>query len=153
MFGATYRDTVNFFALLLAKYVPQVLNLKIQSVEAAIFHFKLSDIAHVIYAPGVPIDELRNDFKVHKIITMEELASLPMQNGDDLSSSSTDENEQDITSIYHTSGSTAGRPKLIKQTRRWIDGNARKTIPGLTKETDIALMMNGMAHVSQLVGE
>lgn len=155
MFGMTYRDFVHLFGLLMARYVPQLLNLKIQSVEAAISHFKQSNISHVIYAPGAPpVTELSKHFQVHQMVEIVQLSGLvDSEKSDFQHQSSLEENGDDILMIYHTSGSTTGRPKLVRYTRRWLDSNARKPLPGLPDGKEIGIAINGISHLSQLASK
>ncbi|GJJ13581.1 hypothetical protein Clacol_007837 [Clathrus columnatus] len=139
-------DFVHLFGLTRAGLIPQVLNLRINSVEIATTYFKQSNIEHIIYAPTAPIDPLRDHFQTHEIIDIEQTYS---QQGEFTVPELNEEDGNDTIFIYHTSGSTAGQPKLIPYLRRWIDGNSRKPLFGLPdgKETGIAL--NGVVHLSQ----
>ncbi|GJJ13582.1 hypothetical protein Clacol_007838, partial [Clathrus columnatus] len=117
--GMVYRDFVHLFGLTMAGFVPQTLNLRDCSVEIAMEYFKLSNIVHIIYAPTAPIEQLKNRFQVHELIDVEQL---PLVNETIISSPfSKQENGDDTVMIYHTSGSTSGKPKLVPYTRKWID--------------------------------
>ncbi|GJJ14464.1 hypothetical protein Clacol_008728 [Clathrus columnatus] len=138
MSGMLYRDFVHLFGLINAGFVPQVLNLTIRSVEIAIEYFKRSNIAHILHAPTAPVDSLKNDFHVHELIDIGRIS--PNHDNEDLyfnSLSSKEENGDDMVLIFHTSGSTSGKPKPVPHTRKWLDGHSRKSIPGIPDGKEI----------------
>ncbi|GJJ14467.1 hypothetical protein Clacol_008731 [Clathrus columnatus] len=147
MSGLVYRDFVHLFGLIKAGFVPQLLNLKVHSIEIATEYFRRSNITHIIYASNAPAAQLGNDFQIHEIIDRkldqsDKIADLhePVLRK---------ENGDDVVLIFNSSGSTSGKPKLIPYTRKWIDGHARKPIPGLPNGTEIGIGINGIIHGSQ----
>ncbi|GJJ14466.1 hypothetical protein Clacol_008730 [Clathrus columnatus] len=147
MSGLVYRDFVNLFGLMKAGFVPQILNVKIPSIEVAKEYFKQSNITNIIYAPIAPADQLKNDFHVHALIDPPlETYEIP---DIDIPPSSKEEHEDDIVLFFHTSGSTSGRPKLVPYTRKWIDGHSKKLLPGLLNGKEIGIGINGIVHLSQ----
>ncbi|GJJ14476.1 hypothetical protein Clacol_008740 [Clathrus columnatus] len=144
MLGMVYRDVVHFFGLMNAGFVPQILTLKIRSAELAIEYFKRSDISYIIYAPTAPVDQLRNHFQIHEIIDIK-----PSDIADVHVLSPKEKNGDDTVLIFHSSGSTSGKPKLIPYTHNWIHGHAQKPLPGLPDGKEIGVAINGIVHASQ----
>lgn len=147
----TYQEVVHLFALVHAKYVPQLLNLKIRATQTAENHFRQSGTTYVIYAPTAPIEQLGNHFQVHEMVDIEQLP----KSHDEATYLETpvEENGDDVLMIYHTSGSTSGRPKLVPFSRKWLDANARNPTPGLPNGKEIGIAINGISHLSQLASK
>lgn len=61
--------------------------------------------------------------------------------------------EQDVAFIFHTSGSTSGRPKLVPCSYRWVDAAAMKshqlTAPKIQTRQDVTVWMGSMCHIGQ----
>ncbi|GJJ14468.1 hypothetical protein Clacol_008732 [Clathrus columnatus] len=148
MSGLLYQDFVHLFGLIKAGFIPQILNLKVRSVEIATEYFKRSNITYIIHASTAPVDQFKDDiFQAHKIIDMKEFQSYKISEDDVLAKP--EESGDDTIMIYHTSGSTSGKPKPVPYIRKWVDANSRKRTHGIADGKEIGIGVNGIIHLSQ----
>ncbi len=61
--------------------------------------------------------------------------------------------EQDVAFIFHTSGSTSGRPKLVPCSYRWVGAAVTKShqlsAPKDNRRQDVTVWMGSMCHIGQ----
>ncbi|GJJ13822.1 hypothetical protein Clacol_008079 [Clathrus columnatus] len=149
--GMSYTDAVHLFSLIRAGLVPHNLHLDFQVVDTVIDLFTETRVSAIICAPSAPMTaSLQDHFKIHTIMELDKLPDIflddvqlpPIQNqgsGDD------------IVMIFNTTGSTSGRPKVVKSTRQWLDTNARKELYSVQDGKQVALRVGSFSHMGQFI--
>jgi acyl-CoA synthetase (AMP-forming)/AMP-acid ligase II len=151
----TYIDVLHIYGVSRAGYVPQLFSLRLPSSEVILELLHIANAKALIYDSlfqsilgdsPVPILLAVNSDTVKVESGIERLPDLHrVDNGDD------------IAFIFHTSGSTSGRPKLVPCSYRWLDAAIHKagqvSSPKCTSRRDVAVWMGSMAHIAQTTSE
>ncbi|KAH9917141.1 acetyl-CoA synthetase-like protein [Epithele typhae] len=128
--GSHWTDLAHIYAVSAAGYVPEVFG---QAFSALFVH----DLLELHHAQVVIVDDsfksLVADFRLLGsaigVLSLPTLASLsPAQ---ELSALLPDVQGDDVAMIFHTSGTTGGRPKPVPQTHRWLVAEAEVTWKGV----------------------
>lgn len=126
MRGWSYQDLLHYLSLQRAGFIPQLFSLRMTNPSVVYELLHQSNAAALIYdascessvkdcpLPTFPINDLLDrvapqDVELDKVTTA--------LNGDQ------------VSAIFHTSGSTSGMPKLVPTTVRWMDCLIRKNKP------------------------
>ncbi|KAG6906981.1 hypothetical protein DXG01_011121 [Tephrocybe rancida] len=117
--GARYEDVVNLYAVARAGFIPQVFSrvmatqggtmindlLTLQNGKALVYDPHYQDQVHKIAVPTLVAPELQ---PATNSLGFEQLSDLPVVEDDD------------VAIIFHTSGTTSGRPKPVPQSHKWL---------------------------------
>ncbi|KAG6820550.1 hypothetical protein H0H93_015435 [Arthromyces matolae] len=116
--GTSYTDLVHIYALARAGVIPQVFNLGMMAQGSTM----IEDLLNLRHGKVLIYDPYYGD-KLHQMnvptFAIPDLPSIPKtidSRLDDLPVVS----DEDAALIFHTSGTTSGRPKPIPQTHRWL---------------------------------
>ncbi|KAH9941837.1 acetyl-CoA synthetase-like protein [Epithele typhae] len=146
--GMSYVDILYIYSLARAGFVPQLFSLRLPNPDviyellakaggkAMVYEPELEPMLATCPVPSYRADDLR-DAPV-------DLASLPPL----YEPASADE----IAMIFHTSGSTSGRPKLLPCDYKWLDAMVHKSAwvsPPLRAPQDVTVAMGSMCHIGQ----
>ncbi|KAG6820548.1 hypothetical protein H0H93_015433 [Arthromyces matolae] len=115
--GDQYQDVVSLYALARAGFVPQVFSRVMATQGGSMINdlLKLRDGKALVYHGYYEEHIAKIDVKTLKI---PDLASLDQKPGQIANLPLVEENE--VAIIFHTSGTTSGRPKPVPQTHRWL---------------------------------
>ncbi|KAJ7592020.1 acetyl-CoA synthetase-like protein [Mycena floridula] len=118
--GTRYRDLVNLYAIARAGFIPQVFSLNFRT-PMIIDLLATSKGKALLYCSS--FGEHVKDFDI-PILVVPELDTIPKVTAalPDLP----EVEDTDMAMIFHTSGSTSGRPKPIPETHRWLKYLAQK---------------------------
>ncbi|GJJ13700.1 hypothetical protein Clacol_007956 [Clathrus columnatus] len=153
MAGMTYTDVVHLFSLMMAGFVPHILDLNFQVTDIVVDLFTESQASAIICDPTAPTNVLiQSSFKVYTIMALDKLVDKALDSTP-LPTTIQEQAGDDIIILYHTSGSTSERPKIVKHTRQWIDINAKKsdTMPTVPDGKEVALRLSTFSHTSQFL--
>ncbi|KAI1784535.1 acetyl-CoA synthetase-like protein [Ganoderma leucocontextum] len=147
--GMSYVDVLYIYAIARAGYIPQFFSLRLPNPDviyellemangkAIIYEPELSGMVSNCPCPSYSAVDLRN-------VDIGDAPVPPMphpSSGDD------------IAMIFHTSGSTSGRPKLLPCNYKWLDAmvhkSARTSRPLRKDRQDVAVAIGSMCHIGQ----
>ncbi|TBU34338.1 acetyl-CoA synthetase-like protein [Dichomitus squalens] len=147
--GMSYVDVLYIYGIARAGYIPQLFSLRMPNPDviyellekadgkAIIYEPELSDMLSNCPRPSYSAIDLRD-------VDISDALVPPMPHP-----TSTD----DISMIFHTSGSTSGRPKLLPCTFKWlnamVDKSARTSRPLRKDGQDVTVAMGSMCHIGQ----
>ena len=121
--GATYTDTLHFFGMSRAGYIPQMLSLSLPN-PAVIFELLQKAGARALARePSFDIDLSGCPVPTYLAIQVSERDPADVI----LPPPPTDCSASDPVLILHTSGSSSGSPKLTPCSRRWLDAIITKS--------------------------
>ncbi|KAI0676318.1 acetyl-CoA synthetase-like protein [Trametes maxima] len=147
--GMSYIDILYIYGIARAGYIPQLFSLRLPNpdviyelleranAKAIVYEPSLGDVLSNCPFPSYSADDLR-DVDVGSAILppLVEPAAL-----------------EDIAMIFHTSGSTSGRPKLLPCDYKWLDNLVSKsaTVSRPLRKTgqDVSVAMGSMCHIGQ----
>ncbi|TFK86848.1 acetyl-CoA synthetase-like protein [Polyporus arcularius HHB13444] len=147
--GMSYVDILYIYAIAWADYIPQFFSLRMPNPDVI---YELLENAHgraIIYEP--------------ELASMLSTCPCPAYSAADLRGVDIDSSflppvppprdADDIAMIFHTSGSTSGRPKLLPCNYKWLDAMVRKSAkvsPPLRQTgQDVTVAMGSMCHIGQ----
>lgn len=147
--GMDYQDVLHIYGISRAGYVPQLFSIRLPNPDvvhellceanarALIF---ASEFAALTASFSLPVHPA-----VHKTNMSMTSAVLPP-----LASSAKGD---DLVFIFHTSGSTSGRPKLVPCNQRWLHSIVDKarftTAPQDPQRQDVTVSIGSMCHIGQ----
>ncbi|RPD54672.1 acetyl-CoA synthetase-like protein [Lentinus tigrinus ALCF2SS1-7] len=147
--GMSYVDILYIYAIARAGYIPQLFSLRLPNPDviyellekangrAMIYEPDLASMLSTCPCPAYSAVDLRS-VEVDNTF----LPPVPQPTGAD-----------DIVMIFHTSGSTSGRPKLLPCNYKWLDAMVRKSAkvsPPLRQTgQDVTVAMGSMCHIGQ----
>lgn len=135
----TYVDVLHIYSLVRAGYIPQLFSLRLPNPDVIFELLQTSKGKALIFDPS--FGEIEGPVKTYVALDAraEHASSFtlpPIQEG---------KNGDEILMIFHTSGSTSGRPKLIPCSYEWWDFNMWKareaTKPHNPARKDVASWM------------
>ncbi|KAG6919674.1 hypothetical protein DXG01_002617 [Tephrocybe rancida] len=126
--GFKYVDLLQIYALIRAGYIPQIFHagwvpvgasvvdetLRICSGKVLVYDVSFADHVRAISVPTLVIPDLESTPHV----PASEIGDLPQAA------------DEDVAMIFHTSGTTSGRPKPVPQTHRWLFSQSNVNWPG-----------------------
>ncbi|KAG6828961.1 hypothetical protein H0H87_012937, partial [Tephrocybe sp. NHM501043] len=117
--GQRYEDLVHLYAVARAGYVPQVFNLVMTTQGGTMINelISLRSGKALVYDPYF-------EEHVHKITVptffIPDLQTLASSHGQGPLSDIPQAEDDDVAIIFHTSGTTSGRPKPVPQSHKWL---------------------------------
>ncbi|KAI0639731.1 acetyl-CoA synthetase-like protein [Trametes polyzona] len=149
--GMTYVDALHIYSLVRAGYIPQFFSLRLPNPDIIFELLERSNGKALIYDDAFATVLSSNPVPTYSAVDARTLplsqASLPPNRGST--------NGDDILMIFHTSGSTSGRPKLVPCTYAWWDFTLTKTWramkpkPAREGRQDVAVWMGSLSHFGQ----
>lgn len=126
MTGARYSDLVNLYSLARAGYIPQVFSLRMTVQGRPIVFDMLASTGGkaLIFDPTLVEYSADSPFPTFEIPELSTLSPVPEPLPE-----LPDVAPTDIGIIFHTSGTTSGRPKPIPETHRWIKSQGQAQWP------------------------
>ncbi|KAL0565763.1 hypothetical protein V5O48_016256 [Marasmius crinis-equi] len=123
--GFAYLDVVHLYSIAKAGYVPHMFSrlpdieivkelLRESDTKALIRSDRFKKVLEPVVGMGIPVYDLANPLEdsgrgdLDRVMTTES------------------DNPDDVFMLAHSSGSTSGRPKLVRFTRRWMDSMIQK---------------------------
>ncbi|GLB41447.1 putative AMP-binding enzyme [Lyophyllum shimeji] len=125
--GLHYADLVHLYALIRAGFIPQVFNLAMLSKGPMI-----NELLHVRAGKAFIYDKYYAAEVQHVRVptaVIPELSSIPVTPPSQLGSLPQAQDE-DVAVIFHTTGTTSGRPKSVPQTHKWLKCQSQVNWPG-----------------------
>ncbi|KAI0800938.1 acetyl-CoA synthetase-like protein [Fomes fomentarius] len=149
--GMTYVDAVHIYSIARAGYIPQYFSLRLPNPDIIFELLERSNGRALIYDSSYASVLEHNPVPTHTAVDVRNLpaveATLP------LNRAST--NGDDTLMIFHTSGSTSGRPKLVPVSYAWWDfaltkihGHMRPKAARNGRQ-DVTVWMGSMCHFGQ----
>jgi len=145
--GFTYQDVLHIYGLSRAGYIPQLFSIRLPNPDV------ISELLLKANAKALIIDTA--------FASVASSFPLPTFSAADVQSATKSSeplpplcppSEDDITFVFHTSGSTSGSPKLIPCTGKWLNAMIRKahiaTSPRSDRQ-DVVVWMGSMCHIAQ----
>lgn len=119
----TYLDVCHIYGIARAGYIPQLCSLRLPNPDVI---FELLQKAHakaLIYETSFNPDLTSSPFPVHVAVDARDidLSGAPLPLMPEI------KNGKDTLMIFHTSGSTSGRPKLIPCSYSWFNSMIAKS--------------------------
>ncbi|KAG5661859.1 hypothetical protein KAF25_004098 [Fusarium avenaceum] len=148
MKGWSYQDLLHYLSLQRAGFIPQLFSLRMTD-PSMIFELmgksKASALIHEpsceTLVPGCPVPTLSTDV----------WDTIPAPDTQ-LDRTTTSLNPDQVSVIFHTSGSTSGMPKLVPATVKWMDCLIRKSKPGLGSDPQMVCnLMGSHAHLGNTI--
>lgn len=145
-----YSDLLHIYGVMRAGYVPHILFSEITSLDMMHDLFNQTDARVVIHVPTLSVEELPKQIPCYlapdaEEIPEEQCVDAVIPNFDTIVIP-----DEDIIAIIQTSGSTSGRPKVVRLRQRWFEANSRKL--NIREESEIVVPRVGsFCHVGQLL--
>ncbi|KAI0788601.1 hypothetical protein C8Q75DRAFT_793755 [Abortiporus biennis] len=147
--GMTYIDCLTIYGIARAGYIPQHFSLRLPNPTVI---YELLDMAAgkaIIHDTSFAVSV--SDSPVATYLASDVRAA-PV-NSVTLPPVSREVNGDDTIMIFHTSGSTSGRPKLVPCSYSWWQEMLRKaavsTVPYDRRRQDVTVWMGSMCHIGQ----
>ncbi|KAL4071030.1 hypothetical protein J3A83DRAFT_4530563 [Scleroderma citrinum] len=147
--GMSYQDTLHIYGISRAGYVPQLFSIRLPNPEVIQELLGVANAKALVLAPE--FTEMSTSFL---------LPVYPAPDKDAMSASAaplppitSSGNGDQVVFIFHTSGSTSGRPKLVPCNQRWLQTNVDKarfaSTPQDPRRKDVTVYMGSMCHIAQ----
>ncbi|CCL98987.1 uncharacterized protein FIBRA_00995 [Fibroporia radiculosa] len=148
--GVTYVDTLHIYGVARAGYIPQLISLRLPSPDVIHELLLLSGGKALIHDPSFsPVPHREGSVPSYVAIDAREAAAVDVA----LPPVTKDTDGSDILAIFHTSGSTSGRPKLVPCSYAWWDNmiaKARGVLrPNRPGRQDVMASMGSLCHMGQ----
>ncbi|KAH9947492.1 acetyl-CoA synthetase-like protein [Amylocystis lapponica] len=147
--GMTYVDVCHIYGLTRAGYIPQLFSLRLPNPDVIYELLRKSNAKSLIYEPSCVPDLSNSPFPIHVALDVHgmDLRSDPLPRMVEGIKGS------DTVMIFHTSGSTSGRPKVIPCSYSWLHAMVSKsghvTKPINAGRQDVTVWMGSMCHIGQ----
>ncbi|KAM0192276.1 hypothetical protein ACHAPI_008451 [Fusarium lateritium] len=128
MRGWSYQDLLHYLSLQRAGFIPQLFSLRMTDPSMIYELMGKSKAAALIHEPSC--ETLVQDCPVLTFPTGDVLDTVPASDTQ-LDQITNVLNPDEVSVIFHTSGSTSGMPKLVPATVKWMDCLIRKSNPSL----------------------
>lgn len=149
--GMLYSDFLHIYGIMRAGYVPHILFSEITSLDMMLDLFNQTGARAVIHLPTLPVsDELSKHIPCYvapdaEHISEGECADAVVPDFDTIVVP-----DEDIIAIIQTSGSTSGRPKVVRLRQRWFEANSNKL--NIREESEIVVPRVGsFCHAGQML--
>ncbi|KAF8075326.1 acetyl-CoA synthetase-like protein [Lyophyllum atratum] len=126
--GSLYTDLVHIYAIIRAGFIPQVFSSALLSKGGSV----VNDLLHIRAGKAFIYDGYYAEHAQHitvPISMIPDLASIPETPHWRLQDLPHAEDD-DVAIIFHTSGTTSGRPKPVPQTHKWLKCQSQVNWPG-----------------------
>ncbi|KAI1032535.1 hypothetical protein LB503_012599 [Fusarium chuoi] len=149
MRGWSYQDLLHYLSLQRAGFIPQLFSLRMTNPVVVYELLGKSNAAALIYDASCELFVKDCPLPTFSSNAVLDLAS--PQNVE-LDKVTTAVNGDQVSAIFHTSGSTSGIPKLVPTTVRWMDCLIRKNKPYTrTGPQPVYCLMGSHAHVGNTI--
>ncbi|KAH9944105.1 acetyl-CoA synthetase-like protein [Epithele typhae] len=151
--GVTYLDAVHIYAIARAGYIPQYFSLRLPNPDIIFELLEKSNGRALIYDASYASPVL-NDHPLPTYSAVD-ARTLPDALEVALPPNVASTNANDTLMIFHTSGSTSGRPKLVPVSYRWWDCMLSKINRHMRPRSsrdgrqDVTVWMGSMCHFGQ----
>ncbi|KAF4978173.1 hypothetical protein FZEAL_5418 [Fusarium zealandicum] len=122
--GVSYLDVLHMWGLARAGYIPQFISLRM--TDPSVVYQLLDDADAVALIHDIDYESILEACPLQTYPAVDFLTD-PNLESQSLPALWKPEDPEDITMVYHTSGSTSGIPKLVPLTARWLDSMIEKT--------------------------
>jgi acyl-CoA synthetase (AMP-forming)/AMP-acid ligase II len=146
--GYSYDDLLHTYGLSQAGYIPQLFSLRLPNPDVI---FELLDEANaraLIFDPSFESVVKDSPVPAYLATTISRMAKLDMP-----SPSPSNVSPADVAFLFHTSGSTSGRPTLVPYSYRWLDSAVSKSYeimkPHHPDRLDVTTWIGSICHVGQ----
>ncbi|KAI6162281.1 hypothetical protein EDD17DRAFT_1777070 [Pisolithus thermaeus] len=147
--GINYQDVLHIYGISRAGYVPQLFSIRLPNPEVVHELLREANARALIFASEFAASTASFSLPVYPAVHKREMgvtsAALPP-----LASSA---KGNDVVFIFHTSGSTSGRPKLVPCNQRWLHSVVDKarvtTAPRDPQRQDVTVTIGSMCHIGQ----
>ncbi|KAI0673463.1 acetyl-CoA synthetase-like protein [Trametes maxima] len=149
--GMTYVDAVHIYSIVRAGYIPQFFSLRLPNPDIIFELLEKSNGKALIYDSSYASVFSQNPVPTYVAVDARRLpsaaVSLPPNRGST--------NGNDTLMIFHTSGSTSGRPKLVPCSYAWWDFTLTKTRAAMKPKAsrngrqDVTVWMGSLCHFGQ----
>ncbi|KAG5788297.1 hypothetical protein H9Q69_012643 [Fusarium xylarioides] len=149
MRGWSYQDLLHYLSLQRAGFIPQLFSLRMTNPAVVYELLGKSNAAALIY--DASCESLVKDCLLPTFSTNSALDRAAPQDVE-LDKVTTALNGDQVSVIFHTSGSTSGMPKLVPATVRWMDCLIRKNKPYThTGPQPVYCLMGSHAHLGNTI--
>jgi acyl-CoA synthetase (AMP-forming)/AMP-acid ligase II len=143
----TYVDALHIYGVYRADYIPQLFSIRLPSPEVIFELLAKANAKALIYDSN--FEHLMNNSPTPTYLASKtQFVDFTSGHLPDMSVAAMD----DTAFIFHTSGSTAGTPKLVPWTNLWIGRFLDKALylfPASTETQTVAAWMGSMCHAGQ----
>lgn len=147
--GIDYQDVLHIYGISRAGYVPQLFSIRLPNPDVVHELLREANARTLIFASEFAASTASFSVPVYPAVHKRDMgvnsATLPP-----LASSA---EGNDMVFIFHTSGSTSGRPKLVPCNRRWLHSVVDKaritTAPQDPQRWDVTVTIGSMCHIGQ----
>ncbi|KAG5807892.1 hypothetical protein H9Q74_006853 [Fusarium xylarioides] len=149
MRGWSYQDLLHYLSLQRAGFIPQLFSLRMTNPAVVYELLGKSNAAALIY--DASCESLVKDCLLPTFSTNSAFDRAAPQDVE-LDKVTTALNGDQVSVIFHTSGSTSGMPKLVPATVRWMDCLIRKNKPYThTGPQPVYCLMGSHAHLGNTI--
>ncbi|KAF5630098.1 4-hydroxybenzoate benzoate ligase [Fusarium sp. NRRL 52700] len=149
MRGWSYQDLLNYLSLQRAGFIPQLFSLRMTNPAVVYELLDKSNAAALIY--DASCESLVKDCPL-PTFTTEMALEKAAPRGVELEKVTTALNGDQVSVIFHTSGSTSGMPKLVPATVKWMDCLIRKNRPYTQNGPQpVYCLMGSHAHLGNTI--
>ncbi|KAF9262376.1 acetyl-CoA synthetase-like protein [Marasmius fiardii PR-910] len=153
--GFEYLDTIHLYCIRRAGYVPHVFS-RLPGIEIVKDLLREADSRAVIL--GAQFREPLKDIQgipIYNTVTAREFEAITSETVSSLPPLQMPLDPLGTSIITHTSGSTSGRPKLVRGTHRWVDAMIQKSQspmpPRSLMSPSVGNWIGNICHMAQLL--
>ncbi|RKK12300.1 hypothetical protein BFJ66_g12925 [Fusarium oxysporum f. sp. cepae] len=149
MRGWSYQDLLHYLSLQRAGFIPQLFSLRMTNPSVVYELLGKSNAAALIY--DASCESLVKDCPLPTFLSKGALDRATTEDVE-LEKVTTALNGDQVSVIFHTSGSTSGMPKLVPATVRWMDCLIRKNKPHThSGPQPVYCLMGSHAHLGNTI--
>ncbi|KAI0763479.1 acetyl-CoA synthetase-like protein [Trametes elegans] len=147
--GMSYVDILYIYGIFRAGYIPQLFSLRLPNPDVIYELLEAANAKAIVYEPTLADDLVHCPCPAYRADDLRDVdvgdATLPPM--PEVTAPG------DIAMIFHTSGSTSGRPKLLPCDFRWLSDMVSKAAtvsrPLRKDGQDVTVAMGSMCHIGQ----
>lgn len=140
--GMTYVDVLHIYSIARAGYIPQLFSLRLPNPDVIFELLAKSNGRALIFDTTFNVPAASSGVSTHMAT---DVRGVPVDDSVSLPSVVREVEGDETVIIFHTSGSTSGRPKLVPCSYRWLDmalyKSAQCTVPQNPKRQDVTVWM------------
>ncbi|CAH0000630.1 unnamed protein product [Clonostachys byssicola] len=114
--GVSYLDAVQIWGIARAGYIPQLISLRLTHLDVVYDVLKLAGAKAIIF-DSTFLQTMKADIVALPVVNTRSMSLEHLL----LPQLWVPSEQSDIVMIYHSSGTTSGRPKIVPLTARWVD--------------------------------
>jgi acyl-coenzyme A synthetase/AMP-(fatty) acid ligase len=149
----TYTNVLHIYGVSRAGYIPQLFSLRLPNPQVIYELLEQAGARALVYEPSFDVDLSECLLPVHAAEAIEDSDI----EGKELPDMPRAVSETDCVFIFHTSGSTSGRPKLVPCSYKWLNTIVSKARhvgkPKTSGRQDVTVWMGSMCHIGQTTSE